>query len=72
MKQPIDVAILASTNEIAVCEYDPHIVSIHSLDTGKLVCSFGSEGTQDGQFRRPVCITSDAHGNLLVSGLQVQ
>jgi DNA-binding beta-propeller fold protein YncE len=66
IRQPIDVTILSAGSEVAVTEYDTHMVSIYNLETGDRVRSFGSEGTSDGQFRRPVAITSDSHGHLLV------
>jgi hypothetical protein len=78
---PHGIAVMGSSREVAVADCSNHRVQIFDLE-GNYKRQFGTKGKEvDGQFDRPLGLTSDAHGNLLVtdstsrlqvSGLQVQ
>jgi DNA-binding beta-propeller fold protein YncE len=50
---------------VAVADEGNHRVQIFDSE-GKYKRQFGTEGREDGQFRSPTGLASDAHGNLLV------
>ena len=59
--KPWCVAV-SNSGEVVVSEYSGHRISVYSRE-GKLIRSFGSEGSKSGQFYYPhgVAITSDNH-----------
>ena len=61
VEAPYGVAV-SDSGEVVVSEYDSHCISVYSMD-GKKIRSFGSEGSNTGQFQYPrgVAITSDNH-----------
>ena len=54
-----------SQNQIIVTEYSSHCVSVFSPE-GEKIHSFGSDGTNDGQFQFPTGVTVDNVGNIYV------
>ena len=66
---PRAITVLGSSGEVAVAERNNHRVQIFDSE-GNYKRQFGTEGKEeDGQFFGPAGITSDAHGNLLVTDL---
>jgi DNA-binding beta-propeller fold protein YncE len=66
-KDPQGIAVLGSSGEVAVADFGNHRVQIFDSE-GKYKRQFGSYGDEaDGQLCCPASLTSDAHGNLLVT-----
>ena len=65
-KNPWGVAINHQSGEVIVAEADCHCVSVLS-PSGKKYRSFGTEGTDQGQFKSPRGVAVDSHGNILVA-----
>ena len=65
MKKPWGVAI-NQKGEIIVTEGENHCVLVFN-ETGKLLRSFGSEGSGRGQFKSPQGVAVDDDGNILVA-----
>jgi hypothetical protein len=64
---PQGITVMASSGEVAIVEGRNNRVQIFDGE-GNYKRQFGSEGRElDGQFDFPAGITSDAHGNLLVT-----
>jgi DNA-binding beta-propeller fold protein YncE len=64
---PQGIAVLSSSGEVAVADNFNHRVQIFDNE-GKYKRQFGNEGKEEnGQLFHPSGITSDAHGNLLVT-----
>jgi hypothetical protein len=64
---PRAISVLGdSSGDVAVVDQGNHRVQIFDSE-GNYKRQFGSEGTCDGLFYYPAGITSDAHGNLLVT-----
>jgi hypothetical protein len=64
LRNPIDLCVLPS-GEVAVTDNDSHCVCIFAVD-GSLERSFGSKGTDDGQFISANAIACDGQGGLLL------
>jgi DNA-binding beta-propeller fold protein YncE len=65
---PRGITMLSSSGEVAVADESNHRVQIFDSE-GKYKRQFGTYGKEDGQLQHPVGLTSDAHGNLLVTDL---
>jgi tripartite motif-containing protein 71 len=66
-KYPQGITVLGSSGEVAVADCDNHRVQIFDSE-GKYKRQFGTYGKEaDGQLFCPSSLTSDAHGNLLVT-----
>jgi DNA-binding beta-propeller fold protein YncE len=66
---PRGITVLGSSGEVAVVDYDNYRIQIFNAE-GAYSRQFGSEGKEnDGEFDCPTGLTSDAHGNLLVTDL---
>jgi tripartite motif-containing protein 2/3 len=66
-KAPQAITVLGSSREVAVADCNNDRVQIFDSE-GKYKRQFGNKGKEaDGQFFSPVGLTSDAHGNLLVT-----
>jgi DNA-binding beta-propeller fold protein YncE len=65
-KSPSGIAVMGVLEEVAVVDVYNHRVQIFDSD-GNSKLQFGSEGKEDGQFEYINNITSDVHGNLLVT-----
>ncbi len=63
---PYEVA-LGKKGEVIVTEYSRHCVSIFS-SYGKKLRSFGTRGSDKGQFNHPNGVAVDSEGNILVAG----
>ena len=48
-----------------VCDERNHRVQVFEL-SGKFVTKFGSEGSESGEFRNPVCIANIGDGRIVV------
>jgi DNA-binding beta-propeller fold protein YncE len=60
------ITVLGSSGEVAIADRRGHRIQI--LDqSGNRKRQFGTNGEEDGQFSKPAGLTSDAHGNLLVT-----
>jgi hypothetical protein len=66
-ENPLGIAVLGSSGEVAVADCFNHCVQIFDSE-GKYKRQFGTKGRKaDGQFDSPAGLASDAHGNLLVT-----
>ena len=64
--EPHGIAVHPHSNKIYVTEYNNHRVQI--LNEDLTYCStFGSKGSDDGQFKRPYDISFDSTGNVYVA-----
>jgi DNA-binding beta-propeller fold protein YncE len=67
LDSPSGITVLASSGEVAVADRSNHRVQIFDGE-GVYMREFGGESADaDGKFQRPVGLTSDAHGNLLLT-----
>jgi tripartite motif-containing protein 2/3 len=65
--RPRGITVLGSSGKVAVADQSNHCVQIFDSE-GKYKRQFGTEGKEaDGQLFCPSSLTSDAHGNLLVT-----
>jgi DNA-binding beta-propeller fold protein YncE len=66
---PRGIAVLSPTGEVAVVDYNNHRIQIFDAGGG-YKRQFGSKGKElDGHLHCPTGVTSDVHGNLLVTDL---
>ncbi len=65
VERPHGVA-LGKKGEVIVTEFSKHLVSIFSSD-GKKLRSFGTYGSDKGQFKSPKGVAVDGEGNILVA-----
>jgi DNA-binding beta-propeller fold protein YncE len=65
--RPRGITVLGSSGEVAIADYNNHRVQIFDNE-GNYRRQFGAQsGGTDGHFYRPIGLTSDVHGNLLVT-----
>jgi DNA-binding beta-propeller fold protein YncE len=66
LQQPNSATVLPMSGEVAVTDTGNNRVVMFDGASGKFVRSFGKQGTEDGQFERPIAIVADAHDNCVV------
>jgi DNA-binding beta-propeller fold protein YncE len=69
-KEPQGIAVLGSSGEVAVADFNNHRVQIFDIE-GNYKRQFGTNGEETdragySQLHASTCLASDAHGNLLV------
>lgn len=62
--KPVSVAVHA--DRLYVCDMNAHAVEILDRNSGKRIGTIGSVGDEDGQFRVPLGVDTDAAGNVYV------
>lgn len=64
---PIGVAVHG--NEIYVCDFKQYNIRVIDRATGQQLRTIGKQGGEDGQFIRPLGITCDPQGNIIVGDI---
>ena len=65
--RPIGLAL--SKNKVYVSNALFHRIDVLDKDTGKITLTFGSRGTEDGEFNFPGCLATDDQGNVYVTDM---
>lgn len=63
------VAIALHADRLYVCDIASHTVAILDRNNGKKLGTIGSVGDEDGQFRVPLGVDTDAQGNVYISDM---
>lgn len=63
------VALAVHDDRLYVCDMNAHAVEVFDRRDGKRIGTIGSVGDEDGQFRVPLGVDTDAAGNVYVSDM---